>query len=99
MKKDIENIPTEDTKEARKQRKQFIKDFYSIWETLHPSKKIYNKSLNDFINVRYISVDETVGQASYNYASTLAIVFLTEILENAIQQGRPKNAKFRSCDD
>jgi hypothetical protein len=87
----VEGIPIGETKEEKKQRKQFIKDFYRLWETLHPSKKIFNKSLNDFINVRYISVDETAGQASHRYISTLAIMFLTEILENAIQKGVPKN--------
>jgi hypothetical protein len=87
-----EGIPTDNTTEAKKQRKQFIKDFYYLWGTINPSKKIFNKSLNDFINVKYISVDETAGQASFNYISTLAIMFLTEILENAVQKGKPKNA-------
>ena len=86
-----EKIPRDDTKEAKKQRKQFIKDFYRLWEVINPSKKIFNKSLNDFINVRYISIDETVGHASYTYISTLAIMFLTEILENSVQKGTPKN--------
>jgi hypothetical protein len=62
-----------------------------LWESFHPTKKVFNKSLNDFINVRYISVDETAGQASHRYISTLAIMFLTEILENAVQKGTPKN--------
>jgi len=83
-------IPKGETKEAKKQRKQFVKDYYRLWETIHPSKKVFNKSLNDFINVRYISVDETAGQASHRYISTIAIMFLTEILENAIQKGIPK---------
>ncbi len=84
-------IPTGETKEEKKQRKQFIKDFYRLWASIHPSKKVFNKSLNDYINVRYISVDETAGQASHRYISTLAITFLTEILENAVQKGVPKN--------
>jgi hypothetical protein len=85
-------IPEGDSKEEKKQRKQFIKDFYRMWETINPSKKVFNKSLNDFINVRYISVDETAGQASHRYLSTLAIMFLSEILENAVQKGIPRNA-------
>jgi len=89
---EINGIPPGDTKEEKKQRKQFIKDFYRLWETINPSKKVFNKSLNDFINVRYISVDETAGQASHRYISTLAIMFLTEILENAVQKGALKNA-------
>jgi len=86
-----EGIPKGETKEEKKQRKQFIKDFYRLWETIHPTKKVFNKSLNDYIYVRYISVDETAGQASHRYISTLAIMFLTEILEKAVQKGAPKN--------
>ena len=89
MNLNTQGIPTGDTKEEKKQRKQFIKDFYRLWETVNPAKKVFNKSLNDFINVRYISVDETAGQASHRYISTLAIVFLSEILENAVQESMP----------
>ena len=91
MELDKNNIPFGDTKEDKKQCKQFIKDFYQYWETINPTKKVFNKSLNDFINVRYVSVDETAGHASHRYISTLAVVFLTEILENAKQKGASKN--------
>ena len=90
MNLDTKSLLTDDTKEAKKQRKQFIEDFYFLWGTVNPSKKIFNKSLNDFINVRYISVRETAGHASSRYTSTLAIMFLSEILENAVQKGAPK---------
>jgi len=89
---DTKGMLEDDTKEAKKQRKQFIKDFYRLWEIVNPTKKIFNKSLNDFINVRHISVHETSGHASSQYISTLAIMFLSEILENAIQKGIPQNA-------
>jgi len=85
-------LPTGETKEDKKQRKRFIKDFYRLWESMNPGKKVFNKSLQDYINVKYISVDETTGQASHRYKSTLAVMFLTEILENAVQKGIPKNA-------
>ena len=88
---DKNGIATGDTKEDKKQRKQFIKDFYQHWESINPTKKVFNKSLNDFINVRYISVDETAGHASHRYMSTLAVMFLTEILEKAEKKGVPKN--------
>ena len=58
----------------------------------NPTKKVFNQSLNDFINVRFISVDETSGHASHRHISTLAVVFLSEILEKAEQKGIPKNA-------
>jgi hypothetical protein len=92
MELDKNGIATGDTTEDKKQRKRFIMDFYKIWETENPQKQIFNKSLKEFINVKYVSVDETVGHASYNYISTLAIMFLTEILEKAKQKGVPKNA-------
>ena len=91
MDTNTEEIPLGETKEEKKQRKKFIKNFYRLWANIHPSKKVFNKSLNDFINVKFISVDETSGQASHRYISTYAITFLTEILENAVQKGIPKN--------
>jgi hypothetical protein len=92
MELEQQSIPQGDTKEEKKQRKRFIMDFYKIWGTLNPQKQIFNKSLNEFVNIKHISVEETAGQASTRYKSTLAIVFLTEILTNAIQKGEPKNA-------
>jgi hypothetical protein len=81
---DGQGIPTSDTKEDKKQRKQFIIDFYGKWIVANPTKQIYNKSLEAFVEVRFLSVEETAGHASLNYKSTIAIIFLSEILENAI---------------
>ena len=91
MELDKNGIATGDTTEDKKQRKRFIMTFYKMWETENPQKQVFNKSLKDFINVKHISVKETTGQASHRYISTLAITFLTEILENATQKGRPQN--------
>jgi len=88
---DENGIALGNTKEDKKQRKYFIMDFYKTWETANPQKQIFNKSLNNFVNVKHISVKETAGQASHRYISTLAIMFLTEILENAEQKGIPLN--------
>ena len=79
----IERIPAGDSIEEKKQRKQFIIDFYSQWIAVNTTKQIFNKSLNDFINVRFLSLQETAGHASHTYKSTIAVSFLTEILENA----------------
>jgi len=91
MELDINGIALGDTKEDKKQRKRFIMDFYKMWETENPQRQIFNKALKDFVNVRHISVKETTGQASRRYISTLAVTFLTEILENAVQKGNPQN--------
>ena len=40
--------------------------------------------MTDFIEVKYLSINETAGKAAYNCKSTMAVTFLTEILENAI---------------
>jgi hypothetical protein len=92
MELEEQGIPIGDTKEEKRQRKQFIKDFYRHWEILNPKKQVFNKSLEENISVKYISVDETAGQASHRYKSTLAIMFLSEILENAVPKGQPQNA-------
>ena len=36
-----EGIPSGDSKEEKKQRKQFIKDFYRMWKTINPSKRVF----------------------------------------------------------
>lgn len=52
-------IPQGQTKEEMQIRKKIIKDFYSIWNAANPTKHVYNIDLNDFINVRFLSIQET----------------------------------------
>ncbi|GHU96507.1 hypothetical protein FACS1894156_7700 [Bacteroidia bacterium] len=84
MELEKQDIPVGDTKEDKKQRKQFIIDFYGKWIAANPTKQVYNKSLKAFLEVRFLSVEETAGHASLKYKSTIAVTFLSEILENAI---------------
>ena len=86
MELDKSGIASGDTKEAKKQRKQFIIDFYGKWITANPEKRLYNKSLKAFIEVRFLSLEETAGHASLNYKSTVAVTFLSEVVENATAQ-------------
>jgi len=79
----IERIPTGNSTEEKKQRKQFIVDFFGQWIAINTTKQIFNKSLNDFISVRFLSLQETAGHASHTYKSTIAVTYLTEVLENA----------------
>jgi len=76
-------FPVGNEKEDYQARKKFITNFYVNWITANPTKHIYNQLLNSFIEVKYLSMNETAGKAAYNYKSTLAVTFLTEILENA----------------
>ena len=83
MKLDNNGIATGDTTEDKKQRKQFIVDFYGQWIIANPAKRLYNKSLGAFVEVRFLSLEETAGHASTTYKSTMAVTFLSEIIENA----------------
>jgi len=83
-------IPQGQTREEIEQRKKIIKDFYANWNAVNPTKHIFNVALNDFIHVRFLSIQETVEHASYTYKSTLAVTYLTEILEKATVVSRVK---------
>ena len=76
-------FPIGSEKEDYQARKRFITDFYANWMATSTDRHIFNKSLNDFIEVKYLSINETAGKAAYNYKSTFAVTFLSEILENA----------------
>jgi hypothetical protein len=76
-------IPKGREKNDYQARKKFISDFYAVWNAANATKHVYNESLSSFIEVKYLSINETSGKAAYNYKSTLAVTFLTEILEKA----------------
>lgn len=89
---DKETIPMGDTLEEIKQRKRLIEDYYRRWQADNPGKRVYNRNLRDYINVRQISVIETAEHASKRYLSTLAILQLDAILACArkVSVSRPK---------
>lgn len=63
----------------------------------HEDRKVFNTSLNDFIYIKYISVNETAGHASLRYLSTLAVLQLDAILPNAIlKDSKPVNPKTKN---
>ena len=77
-------IPLGHTKEEIKIREKLIKDFYAQWISSHPDKKIWNKAMNNYIHVKFLSINETYEKASRSSESTRAVFQLTEILENAV---------------
>ena len=77
-------IPQGSSPEDIKIRKQIISDFYAKWIAEHQDKKVWNKSLQAFIHIKYQSINETRGHASTTYSSTKAVFKLTEILEKAV---------------
>ena len=92
-----EDVPTGDSTEDRRERNRLIRQFYHQWMGRNDDRKMFNKSLNDYIRVKYISVNETAGHASLRYLSTLAVLQLDAILPNAIlKQNRPVNPKTKN---
>lgn len=89
MNKMTNDIPAGHTKEDIKAREKLIKDFYAQWIAEHPEKKIWNRSLGAYINVKFLSINETYEKASRSYESTLAVYRLSEILEGAIKTPSP----------
>ena len=78
-----DEIPTGDTVEDRRRRKDIIYSFYQQWKTVNPSQKRFNIALKENINIRAVSLDETASQASLTYLSTVAVLQLDAILTNA----------------
>jgi hypothetical protein len=93
MELDKRGIALGNTPEDLKNRKKFITDFYVNWIIANPTKHIFNKSLNSFIEVKFLSMQETASKAAIRYKSTLAVTYLTEILENAVTIGKPQEPK------
>ena len=92
-----EDIPVGDSPEDRRTRNRLIRQFYHQWMTKNNDRKVFNKSLNDYIHVKYISVNETAGHASLKYLSTLAVLQLDAILPNAIlKYNKPINQKTKN---
>ena len=93
MTKTLVAIPKGETLEEIKERKKIIRDFYATWNAANPIKQVYNSNLKEFINVRYLSIQETSLIAANKYSSTFALThYFTEILELAeeIRRTPPK---------
>ena len=90
---DKRGIALGNTPEDLKNRKKFITDFYVHWIISNPTKHIYNESLKNFIEVKFLSMQETASKAAIRYKSTLAITYLTEILEKSVMIDNPQEPK------
>ncbi len=80
MEREIPNIPPGNSREEIKIRDKAIKDFYASWNAKHPEKQMWNDDLQDYINVRFLSIEETSEKAARQYESTIAVFRLTELL-------------------
>ena len=87
-------IPSGTTLEDIKARKKIIRDFYAVWNAANPTKQVYNANLKEFINVRFLSIQETSMIAANKYSSTFALThYFTEILELAQEIRRTPSKK------
>ena len=86
-------VPRGNSREDIKTRKIIIGDFYASWNAAHPDKKVWNKSLQAYIHVKFQSINETKGHAALSYESTSAVFRLTSILANArvVEKWVPKH--------
>ena len=78
-----EDVPMGDSIEDIEARRNIIARFYHDWKLRNQSLRKFNLSLNDYINIRFVSITETCTHASRNYLSTLAVLQLDAILTNA----------------
>ena len=78
-----EDVPVGDSAEELETRRRIISTFYHDWKLRNPSLKKFNLSLNEYINIRFVSITETCTHASRSYLSTLAVLQLDAILTNA----------------
>ena len=78
-----EDVPVGDTLEDVERRRLIISKFYRDWKLRNPSLRKFNLSLNEDVNIRFVSITETCTHASRTYLSTLAVLQLDAILTNA----------------
>ena len=72
-----------DSAEDIEARRKIISKFYHDWKLRNQSLRRFNLSLNEYINIRFVSITETCTHASRSYLSTLAVLQLDAILTNA----------------
>lgn len=78
-----EDVPTGDSKEDRRRRQEIIKLFYFNWKKRNPELCKFNYDLGENVYINHTSLIETAGRASLTYLSTLAVLQLDAILQNA----------------
>ena len=96
-----EDVPVGDATEDRRRRQEIIKQFYFQWKRHNPELYKYNFDLQENIYINHTSLVETAGRASLTYLSTLAVLQLDAILQNAKisfvdkpKQGNKQQSKF-----
>ena len=78
-----EDVPMGDSVEDRRERQEIIKQFYYQWKKRNPDLCKFNNDLKENIYINHTSLVETAGRASLTYLSTLSVLQLDAILQNA----------------
>ena len=89
-------VPRGNSKAAVKARERIIHDYYQEWRRNHAEQRLFNIDLKDYINIRQISMIETMEHASKSYLSTLAVLQLDAILtysKKVRETPKDKNSK------
>ena len=81
------DIPIGNSPEDVSARRSIISNFYREWKIANPEHKRFNLCLNEFINIRFVSITETCTHASRTYLSTLAVLQLDAVLTYAKKVG------------
>lgn len=87
------DIPQGIDKEDLERRKDIISQVYRRWIEENTDKRVFNQSLHGYINIRFLSITETIRHASKTPASTNALLHLDTILREAVVCGKPKAIK------
>ena len=87
---DADGIPMGQSMEEIKMREELIRNFFEKWKSEHPEQKVHNKSLDEDILVRAVSVIEAREHSSKSYRSTLAVIHLDNVLAEAKKAGETK---------
>lgn len=89
---DPEGIPMGQSMEEIRMRQRIIHDFMVRWREDNPEKKRFNKSLNEDILVRQISMIEAFEHSAKSCRSTKAVLMLDTVLSDAVKVAttRPK---------
>ena len=91
-------IPKGMEKADLKVREKIISDIYRKWFDINIDKCVYNSDLNDFIHIRFESINETINKAARTCQSTITMFQLNDILQKAKVKGyeKPKQNKNQS---
>ena len=96
-----EEVPVGDSVEDRRTRQEIIKRFYFFWKKRNPELCRFNTDIGENIYINHTSLVETAGRASLTYCSTLAVLQLDAILQNAKvcfvdkpKEGNKQQSKF-----